>query len=54
VFCYFIKETIMHVRINQIIKSMSLGLVFLLVLGLADVDSQAQDAKLAQATFYVY
>jgi hypothetical protein len=44
----------MSVRLNQIIKSMSLSIVFLFVLGLTYVESHAQETKLAQATFYVY
>ena len=44
----------MSVRINQSIKSFSLTMVFLLVLGFAHVGIHAEEAKLAQATFYVY
>jgi hypothetical protein len=41
-------------NLNQIIKSMSLSIVFLLVLGFADVGPHAQEAAEGKATFYVY
>ena len=44
----------MSVGINRSIKSVSLGIFFLLILGIAYVESHAEEAKLAQATFYVY
>jgi hypothetical protein len=44
----------MSVRLNQIIKSLSLSIVFLLVLGFADVGPHAQEAAEGKATFYVY
>jgi hypothetical protein len=40
--------------LNQIIKSISLSVLILLVIGVGYMDSQAKDASLAKATFYVY
>jgi len=35
-------------------KSISLSVLMLIVIGVSCMNSQAQDASLAQATFYVY
>jgi hypothetical protein len=48
------KEIIMDNTLNQIIKSISLSVLILLVIGVGYMDSQAKDASLAKATFYVY
>ena len=44
----------MGVKLNQIIKSLSLGILFLLMIGFENMESHANDADLKQATFYVY
>jgi len=44
----------MDATLNQIIKSISLSIVFLLLLGFEFMESQAQEASQAKASFYVY
>ncbi len=46
--------TIMSVRLNQVIKSLSLSILFLLLIGFENMESHANEADLTQATFYVY
>ena len=36
------------------LKSISLSALILIVIGVSYMDSQAEDASLAQSTFYVY
>ena len=38
----------------RILKSLSLSALILIIIGVSYMDSQAKDAALAQATFYVY
>jgi hypothetical protein len=44
----------MDITLNQIIKSIALSALIMIVIGVSYMDSQAKDASLAQATFYVY
>jgi len=44
----------MSIKSNQIIKSIAPGILILLLLGFANMDTQANEADLSQATFYVY
>jgi len=39
---------------NQTLKLISLSALMLIVIGVSCMDSQAKDASMAQATFYVY
>jgi hypothetical protein len=38
----------------RILKSISLSALILIVISVSYIDSQAKEAELAQATFYVY
>jgi len=44
----------MSIKSNQIIKSIAPFILVLLLLGFANMDTRANEADLAQATFYVY
>ena len=44
----------MQIKSTQFIRPILLSLVFLLVLGFVYLDSYAQEAATAKATFYVY
>ena len=44
----------MSVKLIQIIKCLSLSILFLLMIGFENTESHANEAELAQATFYVY
>ena len=48
------KDKIMNVTLNRTIKSISLSIILLLLLGFQFRESQAQEASMAKATFYVY
>ena len=48
------KDKIMNVTLNRTIKSISLSIILLLLLGFQFRESQAQESSLAKATFYVY
>ena len=44
----------MSVKLNQIIKCLSLSILFLLMIGFENMESNAGEAELVQTTFYVY
>ena len=48
------KERIMSDIFYRTLKSISLSALILIVIGVSYMDSQAKDASLAKATFYVY
>jgi hypothetical protein len=48
------KERIMDAALNQIIKTISLSILFSLLLGIENIESHANDTDITQATFYVY
>ena len=48
------KERIMDDIFYRTLKSISLSALMLIVIGVSYMDSQAKDASMAQATFYVY
>ena len=44
----------MSAKLNHIIISLSLSILFLLMIGFENMESHAKEADLTQATFYVY
>lgn len=44
----------MIVKLKQLTKSIAPGFLILLLLGFANMDTQADESDLSQATFYVY
>lgn len=44
----------MYDTLNQALKSISLSVLILLVIGIGYMDSHGGDVSLAEATFYVY